>query len=173
MTSALLDPSESARRARPLRHWSKARQDLVRSQFAAIRRAWCADWLPEDGVAAHDADVLVSEGGAGEEAVSDGVVHWSFVDTSGSTRGSTAMQAVARAMFGTDVTATVPGREVPPIAEGVVRAAWNDWLQRIASSPALAGSELRESLSSRDGMDVAAMPWSGALLLRWYWCGGV
>jgi flagellar motor switch/type III secretory pathway protein FliN len=172
MASALLDPSESARRARPLRHWSKARQDLVRSQFAAIHRAWCVDWLPADEAAAHDADVLVSESEADEEPVPGDAVCWSFGDTLTVTRGRTPLHAVARAMFGTDVTTTAPGREVPAIAEGVVRAAWNDWLQRIVSSPALAGSELRKAPPSRGTATVAASRWTGGLWLRWRWCGG-
>lgn len=173
MSSALLDPVASARRARPLRHWSRVRQDLVCSQFAAVHRAWCADWLPADEVAALDADVLVSESDAGMEHVPEDAVWWSFADTPAVTSGDTATRAVARAMFGTDVTTTAPRREASAIAEGMVRAAWNDWLHRIASSPALVGSELRESPLVRGASAVAAKPWSGALWLRWRWCGGV
>jgi len=176
MSTALLDPAESSRRARPLRHWSKARQELVRSQFAAIHRAWCADWLPAVEPALRDVDILLGNSDADMMPVPEDAVCWSFVDTSGVTGGDTAINAVARAMFGTDVTTIAPGCDGSPIAESVVRAAWNDWLHRIASSPAFAGiefRELRESPLSRGACAASARPWTGALWLRWRWCGGV
>ncbi len=171
--TALLDPAESSRRARPLRHWSKARRELVRSQFAAIHRAWCADWLPADEPASRDVDILLSESDADMKPVSEDAVGWSFVDTLAVTGGDAAMRAVARAMFAADVTTTAPGREGSTISGSVVRAAWNDWLHRIASSPALAGSELGESPLLSDASAGSARPWTGALWLRWRWCGGV
>lgn len=165
---ALLDPVSSARRARPLHHWPKARQEAVRVHFAEIHRAWCADWLPASGTAASsDSAVWLSDSVAETAFVPEGTtIFWSFVDASVVTTGCAAVHAIARAMFGSDAV-----RDVPGIANGAARAAWNDWLRRLAALPVPEASGLQEVAPPKGG--VAARPWSGALWLRWCWCGGL
>jgi len=167
MSCALLDPASSASRARPLHQWSRARKEAVQSHFAEIHRAWCADWLPTDDASAHgDTAVWLSDSEAESAFVPKGwTAFWSFADATVVMPGYTALHAIARAMFGLDAV-----REVSGIADVVARAAWTDWLRRLTTSPALEGSELQEVAPPKDG--IPAMPWSGALWLRWRWCGG-
>ena len=165
--SVLLDPAASARRARPLHHWSRARQESVRSHFEEVHRAWCTDWLPGGASVSGDAEVWISDSEA-ETALTpeDATIFWSFVDSTVVMPGYHAVHAIARAMFGADAT-----REMAGMADGVARAAWADWLRRLTAAPVPAASELQE-VDPPKGR-IGSTPWSGALWLRWRWCGGL
>lgn len=163
----MLDPASSAVRARPLHHWSRARQASVRSHFEDIHRAWCDDWLPADDAPGHrDVTVWLSDSEPESALVPEGrAIFWSFADASVVRPRFTAIDAIARAMFGADAA-----REAPSMAGGVARAAWEDWLQRMRALPASEAIEMREVSPATGGK--ASKPWSGTLWLRWWWCGG-
>lgn len=135
--------------------------------FAGVHRAWCADWLPAGGTEANGAPAIWLSDREAETAFvpEDRTLLWSFSDATVVTPGYTAIHAITRAMFGTDAV-----RDVPGMADGAARAAWTDWLRRLAASPVPEGSELQEVAPPLGS--TAAKPWSGALWLRWRWCGG-
>lgn len=170
--TALLSPTESIYSARPLRSWSSAQQEAVRSRFAALHRAWCAEWLPSREGAPREADVQVSEPDAAMAPVPEDAACWSFAAASVVTPRYTAINAIAGELFGFDMATVGPGHEAAAVATSVVRAAWDDWMQRITALLATFPVEPQESAGSRSA-SLAADPWSGALCVRWPWCGGV
>lgn len=184
--SALLDLTESALKARPLRSWGAAQKEVVRRCFAAIHRDWSAEWIPLNEVlsASVDVDVLEPEGTMALAA--DGIAYWSFAE--GSRHASAAgpvtpslgsrekpeaiLQAIAYRMFSFDITQADSAPVAPTIAPAVVRAAWADWLQRMGR--ALAGCALEPQQSARpQEMNAPPDSWLGALCVRLAWCGGV
>lgn len=170
--TVLLSPAESTYRARPLRSWSSAQREAVRSRFAALHRAWCAEWLPAREGAAHEADVQVGEPDAAMASVPEDAACWSFAAASVVTPRYTAINAIAGELFGFDMATVGPGHEAATVATSVVRTAWADWMQRITALLGAFPVEPQEPAGPR-GAGVAADPWSGALCVRWPWCSGL
>jgi len=166
-SSALLGPAESLRRARPLRSWSGAQKEAVRSRFAAMQLDWCGEWLPARDGAVHAPEVEVGEDGAAPQDAAC----WSFTAASGAVPKRTAINALAGALFGFDMAMMAPQREAPAVATAVVHAAWTDWLSRIETLLAPVSLEPREVAGASEG--AAADRWSGTLRLRWPWWGGL
>lgn len=177
--SALLDPVESALQARPLRSWSDAQKESVRQHFAALHRDWSAEWVPaREGVSAVS-EIRVSEPDGTMVLAAEDIACWSFADPS--RRGTSArnldaaqvaIRAIADRMFAFDMgTTTGLAQESARIAPLVIRAAWADWLNRIDAL--LEGFSLTsQEPSGKQGAGVSSSAWSGALYVRWSWCGG-
>jgi flagellar motor switch/type III secretory pathway protein FliN len=170
--TALLSPTESIYRARALRSWSSAQQEAVRARFAALHSAWCAEWLPAREGAAQAVDVQVSEPDAAMAPVPQDAACWSFSAASVVAPRYTAVNAIAGELFGFDMATLGPGHEAAAVATSVVRTAWADWMQRITALLEAFPVEPQEPAGAR-GTGIAADPWSGALCVRWSWCGGL
>jgi len=188
--SALLDPTESMLKARPLRSWKAAQKEALRTLFVALHRDWSAEWSPVREAAPVQADVEVTEPDGTMVLAADGRACWFFAEAprhAGAIRArgpdalsrsnsrdasQAALQALADHMFAFDLAASGTAPVAPVIAPAVVRAAWADWLQRLGVL--LAGFAL-EPQQSRDahGTNAPSDPWSGVLCVRWTWCGGV
>jgi hypothetical protein len=166
-SSALLGPAESLQRARPLRSWSGAQKEAVRSRFAAMLFDWCGEWLPARDGAVRAPEIEVGEDGAAPQDVAC----WFFTAASGAAPKRTAINALAGELFAFDMAMLAPQREAPAVASAVVHAAWSDWLSRIETLLAPVSLEAREVAGAWDG--AAADHWSGTLRLRWPWCGGL
>ncbi|WP_418124750.1 FliM/FliN family flagellar motor C-terminal domain-containing protein [Variovorax sp. 160MFSha2.1] len=182
-SSPLLDATESALRARPLRSWSSKQKDVVRDRFAALHRDWSAEWMPVREAVSTASDVEVIEPDGTVVFPSDDSACWAFAASSRRAAGTAlssesldssfaALQAIASRMFFFDLASAVTAPASPVIAPAIVRAAWADWLQRVGTL--LAGFGLTpQRYKDTPGARMASSPWSGALLVRWTWCGGV
>ncbi len=185
-TSALLDPTESALRARPLRSWQAAHKETVRARLATVYRDWSDEWLPRKMAAVPSGNVEVIEPHDALVMCADNTVCWSFEEVlrrtavsaldapSGNSRdsASSALQALGERMFAFDLTSFSSAPTAPVIAPALVRSAWTDWLQRLnALWPGFALEP--QQPTGTPGMHVPAGPWSGALCARWTWCGGI
>lgn len=186
-SSTLLDATESALKVRTLRSWNSTQKEVVRARFAALHRDWSAEWLSvQEGAMTSAEDVEVVEPD-GTVLLSDDSACWAFVGSSrrsaaGAGRdlllsgnagaSSAALQAIANRMFSFDMASAVSAPAPAVIAPAVVRAAWADWQQRIRAL--LPGFDLTPQQSKdASGARTASGAWSGALLARWAWCGGV
>lgn len=176
--AALLDPAESMRKARPLRSWSTAQKEAVRLLFAGVHNDWSTEWMPLREGAAAQADVEVGEPDGSVLLVRDDTACWSFSEAPRRAADAlakdsqAALRAIADRMFSFDLGASTAAPVPPVIAPAVVHAAWDDWLQRMASL--LKGCSLEAQPSGGASGDVVpAGPWSGALCVRWPWCNGV
>ncbi|SFO54174.1 Type III flagellar switch regulator (C-ring) FliN C-term [Variovorax sp. PDC80] len=172
--SALLDPAASALQARPLRSWPASQKEHVRWRMVALHQDWVAEWLPLRDAGAREPEVQVIEA-AGE---SDAAASWAFASASRRASGSgaphdAALLAIGAAMFGTEAAPAVAGGAHPGrIADRIALAAWNDWLHRIDT--ALNGFALApRSAAAGASAETPSHAWSGALQLRWPWCGGL
>lgn len=167
--SALLDPAASALQARPLRSWPASQKEHVRWRMAALHQDWAAEWLPPRDAGAREPEVQVIEA-AGD---SDTAASWAFASASRRASGTSASQdpallAICAAMFGADTGPASAGR----IADRIALAAWNDWLHRLDT--ALNGFALApRSATASASAETPSHAWSGALQLRWPWCGGL
>jgi hypothetical protein len=186
-SSPLLDATESALRARPLRSWGSKQKDIVSDRFAALHRDWSAEWIPASEALSTAPDVEAIEPDGTVVFPLDDSACWAFVgslrrsaaavgreplSSEGLDSSSAALQAIANRMFSFDMAAAVAAPASPMIAPAIVRAAWVDWLQRIGAL--LAGYGLTpQRPQDALGAAMASNPWSGALLVRWAWCGGV
>lgn len=167
--SLLLRPEDSTHKVRPLRRWSAAQREAVRDRFASMSRTWCEEWLsPRDGTVS-ETTIEVGEPDRAMAPLSEDQACWTFAPTSSAAArpltgaASAAMLALAREMFG-------PDRTEAPLARHVVRAAWDDWMQRISALPVDLSTEPR---SFTKAPSAGSNPWSGALCVSWSWCGGV
>jgi hypothetical protein len=185
--SALLDPVESALEARPLRSWRDAQKESVRQRFAALHRAWCAEWTPARNASLDEPEVHAGEPDGVPALASEDSVRWSFAASprrgsllnqnaslrDGRESSHAAIRAVADRMFAADATMTSASAQEPSkVATAVARAAWEDWLRRIDGL--IPGTELKpQEAEGALATDLRPDPWSGALCVRWPWCGGV
>lgn len=183
--SMLLDSAESALRARPLRSWQSAQKEALRARLAAVLRDWCDEWLPQRTATTTTTDLEVTEPDGTLTMTSD-VACWSFTEAprraaalpldtpsrGGRDNTLSALQAIGERMFAFDMASASSAPVAPMIAPTVVRAAWSDWLRRLE---ALWPGFVLEPQPSKGapGTHAPADAWSGALCVRWTWCGGV
>lgn len=187
--SALLDPVASALGARPLRSWRDAQKESVRQRFAALHRAWSAEWIPVRNASPDEPEVHVSEpdGASVSASASGNGVRWAFAASSrrgnlpnqeaplrdGRAASDAAVRAIAERMFASDANmANASVQEPAKIAAAVARAAWEDWLHRIDVLTPGFGLAPQDAEGART-IGSRPDPWSGALYVRWPWCGGV
>lgn len=187
-TPVLLDVAESMLKARPLRSWEDRHNDAVRLRFSELFRSWHAEWIPAQETSPAEADIQVQELDGAVPLASGDTARWSFVAPSHRTRrrspdfssssrdghdaAQTAIRAIADRMFAFEAdTSTASAQEPQAVALAVARAAWEDWLRRIhALFPGL-GIEAKEPAGS-ERAGTSSNSWSGALCVRWPWCGG-
>jgi len=172
--SALLDPAASVLKARPLRSWPASQKEHVRWRMVALHQDWAAEWLPLRDAGAREPEVQVIEA-TGE---SDATASWAFAPALRRASGAgaphdAALLAVGATMFGADTgPAAAGGPPAGRIADRIALAAWNDWLHRIDT--ALNGFALApRSVAASAVAETPSHAWSGALRLRWPWCGGL
>ncbi|MGJ3704002.1 FliM/FliN family flagellar motor C-terminal domain-containing protein [Variovorax sp. AFSI2.2] len=184
--SSLLDLAESMRRARPLRSWQGASKETLRLRLAALHRAWSDEWLPARQDSLADPEIHVDEPGSTTGPASEDIACWAFTaaerrvpssltgfesaPAAAKEASAAPLRAIAGCMFGSDAAVSAQGPA--KIAAVVARAAWADWLRRNEVLLAGFGLEPQQSEGSR-GASPLSNPWSGALSVRWPWCGGV
>ncbi|QGW82255.1 FliM/FliN family flagellar motor switch protein [Variovorax paradoxus] len=184
----LLGVAESMRKARPLRNWQDQHKDAVRVRFSELFRSWHAEWIPARETSPAEADIQVQEPDGSVPLAPGDIACWSFAAPAHRTRrrspdapsssrdghdtAQAAIRAIADRMFAFDAdTSTASSQEPQTVALAVARAAWEDWLQRFhALFPGL-GIEAKEPAGS-ERASTPSNPWSGALCVRWPWCGG-
>jgi hypothetical protein len=187
-TPVLLGVAESMRKARPLCSWQDQQKEAVRLRFSELFHAWHAEWIPAQEASPAEADIQVQELGGGVPLASGDIACWSFIAPLHRTRrrnldflsslreghdtAQAAIRAIADRMFALDAdSSTASAQEPQAVALAVARAAWEDWLQRIhALFPGL-GIEAKEPAGS-ERASTPSNSWSGALCVRWPWCGG-
>lgn len=170
--STLLSLDESAQRAQPLRCWSAAQQDAVKSRFVALLCAWEEEWLPSKGIPDLQ-DVKVGTVQVGR-ADSESSASWFYEDAQAQVpqrTTSAALAALTRRLFDFDPLALVAMRNMPQITLAVAQAALDDWLERVRQ--ALGATLLVERNGQERRQTSAAGAWSGSLDISLPWCDGV
>lgn len=187
--SPLLDLSESMRKARPLRSWQADQREELRLRLAALHRAWSDEWLPARPDSLMEPQIHVDQFGSTMDMTSEDTACWAFAGTeyrepanlpsfesapaAGQDAPLAALRAIASRMFAFDVGGWAVSAQGPAkIAAVVARAAWTDWLRRIEVLLAGFSLEPQQSEGSRAASSLSD-PWSGALSVRWPWCGGI